>query len=158
VTETQLKEKAFAWFRASLPGAFVQKLSDRFAHGVPDCAVTYHGPTTWIEMKVVPPGRTLRAVTKPIQVAVCQRIERASRGHCWFLVRTPDTFELVRPSEFPRPFYVADTLPEALGFAFADTGALREAPTDPATRRAVRRDLRIGCQGGPPSPGPMESC
>jgi len=82
------------------PRAEIIKHSDRFTSGIPDLSVTNAGLTTWIEVKYVRRGSSLRAEVSPIQLLRCRRLARATRDRCWFIAyyEHPRRVCLVTPS------------------------------------------------------------
>lgn len=70
--------------RRMLPGVVIFKHCDRFTIGVPDNSFAWHGPTSWLEIKVLRGNKTVHDELGPGQLETCQKLEVAT-GRCWIV-------------------------------------------------------------------------
>jgi hypothetical protein len=64
----------------------VTKHADQFTSGIPDVTVACNGFTTWLECKMLKPGKSLDSELGDDQLTYCRRLEGATRGRAWILV------------------------------------------------------------------------
>lgn len=86
MTERQIAEKLLVRLRASLPGAVVLKHSDVGTKGIPDVQVAWADRTSWLELKILKRGRTLKGINKAEQLLLCHQLATVNGGRCWVLV------------------------------------------------------------------------
>lgn len=63
----------------------VTKHADQFTSGIPDVTVAWQGFTTWLECKMLKPGKSLDSELGDDQLLYCRRLEGATNGRCWIL-------------------------------------------------------------------------
>jgi hypothetical protein len=69
----------------ALPGAEIIKHNDASTGGIPDISATFGGYTSWLEVKLLRNGQTLRSELEVRQLATCRRLERGSGTRCWII-------------------------------------------------------------------------
>ena len=92
MTESTLTQQLIKRVKMDLHGAVVLKHADRFTSGVPDLSITWHGKTSWWEVKYANP----RFESPSIQHLTCLRL--AIAGTCHYLIFTPFRIYLVPPN------------------------------------------------------------
>lgn len=80
MTEASLTSALVKLAREQLRGAVVLKHADSFTYGIPDLSVTWHGKTTWWEVKFADPGLQ----SSGVQDKVCMQL--AAAGFCRYIV------------------------------------------------------------------------
>ena len=85
MTESSLTQLTMTACRAAMPGAEVLKHSDRFNGGYPDVTVTWHGVTSWWEMKFYNNGDF---ESPALQNAQCRRLY--NQGICYYAIYVVD--------------------------------------------------------------------
>jgi hypothetical protein len=64
----------------------VTKHADQFTSGIPDVTAAWQGFTSWLECKMLKPGKTLDSELGDDQLLYCRRLEGATNRRCWVVV------------------------------------------------------------------------
>jgi hypothetical protein len=86
-TEPKSTSELGAYLRRRLPQPLdYTKHADQFTSGIPDVTIAWQGFTTWIECKMLKPGKSLDSELRDDQLLYCRRLEGATNRRCWILV------------------------------------------------------------------------
>jgi hypothetical protein len=86
-TEPKATRDLSTYLTGKLPQPLdVTKHADQFTSGIPDVTVAWQGFTTWLELKMLKPGKSLDSELGDDQLLYCRRLEGATNRRCWIVV------------------------------------------------------------------------
>jgi len=128
--ESDYNHKQVQRLLTACPHAVYYKHADKFTRGIPDSTLTWAGPTSWLEFKLLDPVESIHAQLDPVQLVELIKLEQQCQ-RAWVIAfrrprRSPmrdERLVIYRPT-----FLFGERVPRALEYSSAET---------------VLRDLRL---------------
>lgn len=118
MTEASVLSALIAVLRSRFPGAVIFKFHDISTKGMPDIAMTWNGFTTWIEVKLLKKGTSLKDCSEPLQLHTMTSLARQSEDRAVYVVydAVNKTTALYQPAALAACSPVRELAPDEPGY------------------------------------------